>query len=477
MAGTWIVPLIDRDEPRFAEASREMMERRDPVVPYFNNAYRFDKPPLTYWAQSASYLLFGTNDFAARFPSCLAAALTAVVLLGWGRSMGNARVGWWAAIIFSLCLQTVEHAKAAVADMWLVLFVTIAHWAAYELLGLSENDTFRFNSENVAPKVPKTPEMLRKWWWIFYCALAFAFLAKGPIGWTPLLTVAITALFVRDRAIARRFKFTRGLVLTLFLVCLWGVPALLETKGQFLRIGIGRHVLGRSVTAMGGHGASSTGAYFLLFPFYFVTVFFSFFPWSLKLPWLFKRLRTERSLTDVYLLSGTAVVFAIFTLVTTRLLHYTLPAFPLLALLLSRALTAEKSSRFLQKCTTIAVPAYLVLALFVSPLVGKFFPARELFRASRNDLRADMEFGAVEFSEPSLVWYFRGRVNRFMTLLDRKNVDSFMAEEGPRFAILPTAAAEKIFPALPPEWKTFSTRGFNAVKGKRSDLTLILKPE
>jgi 4-amino-4-deoxy-L-arabinose transferase-like glycosyltransferase len=470
MAGTWIVPLIDRDEPRFAEASREMMERHDPVVPYFNNAYRFDKPPLTYWAQTASYALFGSNDFAARFPSCLAAALTAVVLLTWGRRVGNERVGWWAAIIFSLSLQTVEHAKAAVADMWLVLFVTLAHRAGYELLGLSST------SEPDAGRDPARRDT-RMWWWIFYLALALAFLAKGPIGWTPLLTVGVTAFFLRGLGVARRFKFVRGMALTLFLVCLWGVPALLETHGQFLRIGIGRHVLGRSVTAMGGHGASSTGAYFLLFPFYFVTVFFSFFPWSLKLPWLFNKLRLERDRTDVYLLGGTAIIFGIFTLVTTRLLHYTLPAFPLLALLLARALTKDESSRFLQKTTRIAVPAYLILALFVSPLVGKFFPARELFREAHDDLRPEMEFGAVEFSEPSLVWYFRARVHPFMTLLDRKNVESFMAEEGPRFAILPTAAAATIFPTPPPEWKTFSTRGFNAVKGKRSDLTLILKPE
>ena len=48
--------------------------------------------------------------------------------------MESERAGWWAAIIFTLCLQTFIHAKAAVADMWLVLFVTAAHWAGYELL-------------------------------------------------------------------------------------------------------------------------------------------------------------------------------------------------------------------------------------------------------------------------------------------------------------------------------------------------------
>src|SRR6266478_482990 len=129
MVGTWSIPLIDRDEPRFAEASREIIERGDYIVPHFNNQVRLDKPPLAYWAQVASYRIFGESDFAARFPSAVAAALTALTIFAWGSRLpspqrvsasearGNgARVGWWAAIIFTLSLQTFLHAKAAVAD-------------------------------------------------------------------------------------------------------------------------------------------------------------------------------------------------------------------------------------------------------------------------------------------------------------------------------------------------------------------------
>ena len=133
LAGTWSLPLIDRDEPRFAEAAREMRERADFIVPYFNNQFRFDKPPLTYWFQVASYHVFGENDFAARFPSAIAAALVAVVLFSWAQQLQGEKVGGWAAIIFTLSLQTLVQGKAAVADMWLVLFVTIAHWGGYEL--------------------------------------------------------------------------------------------------------------------------------------------------------------------------------------------------------------------------------------------------------------------------------------------------------------------------------------------------------
>ena len=69
LAGTWTLPLIDRDEPRFAEASREMIERGDYIVPYFNNQYRFDKPPLTrFLLMMKNYLTFdlGTSFFRDR---------------------------------------------------------------------------------------------------------------------------------------------------------------------------------------------------------------------------------------------------------------------------------------------------------------------------------------------------------------------------------------------------------------------------
>ena len=97
VAGTWSLPLIYRDEPRFAEASREMLERGDYIVPYFNNQFRFDKPPLTYWFQIASYRIFGENDFAARFPTAVASALVALVLFAWGKRVRDERAGWWSA--------------------------------------------------------------------------------------------------------------------------------------------------------------------------------------------------------------------------------------------------------------------------------------------------------------------------------------------------------------------------------------------
>jgi hypothetical protein len=343
--------------------------------------------------------------------------------------------------------------------MWLVLFMTVAHWAGYQLLTIN-HQRFRF------------------WWWVFYLALALGFLAKGPIAFFPLLTVAAITLQDRQLQLAKPFAFVRGLVLTFAIILLWAIPAIVQTNGEFLRVGIGRHVIQRSLGTMEGHGGSTLLVYFLLLPFYFVTIFVSFFPWSIKLPWLVRRLRQPRDKIDNYLLVGSAIVFLIFTLARTKLPHYTLPAFPLLALLLARQLVAIDFDA--QRFKTIAIGTaalFLGIASIVPPLVASSFPARELFRQSKNDLRPEMEFGAVDFGEPSLVWYFRARVKGWMTTLTRDRVALYMGKSGPRFVIVPTKLAATDFANLPRGWKTFSTHGFNAAKGKHVDLTLILKPE
>ncbi len=460
LAGTWSLPLIDRDEPRFAEAAREMRERADFIVPYFNNQFRFDKPPLTYWFQVPSYRVFGENDFAARFPTAVAAALVALVLLSWGKRMQNEKVGWWAAIIFTLSLQSFIYGKAAIADMWLVLFVTLAHWAGWELL-----------KANIEHRTPNTEH--RTWfWWIFYISLAFAFLAKGPIGWTPLLTVAIAQRFHRQEQFTAHFKFVRGLLLMFALVCLWGIPALVRTHGEFFRIGIGKHVVERSVATMEGHGASSVWMYLALLPFYFLTVFASFFPWSIKLPALWKNLRGQRDGTDQFLLVGALIIFGIFTLVQTKLPHYTLPAFPLLALVVARRFEFLRLSRALPIAMT---GVYLAIAFFLSPFLARLFPSYNLARDSRPNLKPEMEFGAVDFTEPSLVWYFRDRIHGFMTPLKRKQAAEFMTRSGGRFVVLPTTAVAEVFPNVDLSWRSYRATGFNIPKGRRVDLTMLLK--
>src|SRR5215469_7945441 len=164
LSGNWLLPLMDRDEPRFAEASREMLQRNDLVIPWFNGQYRFDKPPLIYWCQMGCYRFFGENTFSARLPSVLFATATALLLLAWGRRLGDENTAFCAAIIFVTCLQVLIHARLAVADMPMVFFATAAVWSGWEMT--------RPNGGQSA-----------MWWWFFFVSLALGFLAKGPIAW------------------------------------------------------------------------------------------------------------------------------------------------------------------------------------------------------------------------------------------------------------------------------------------------------
>lgn len=466
VAGTWSIPLVDRDEPRFAEASREMRERSDYVIPYFNDKYRFDKPPLIYWTQIASYRVFGENEFGARFPSAVAAALTAVLLFAWGRRLGSERLGWWAAIIFTLCLQTFVHGKAAVADMWLVFFVTAASWAGFELI-----------ADALGAPVSSGNDRRRKYWRLaFYIALGLGFLAKGPLAWLPLLTVLSTKLFVRGESLTRRFWFFSGMLLAFVIVCLWGIPALIYTNGEYFNVGIGRHVVERSFNVMEGHGANSWNTYLAALPFYFLTVFISFFPWSIKLPGLTKHLWRKRDAIDNYLISGVLIVFIIMSLVKTKLPHYTLPAFPLLSLLLARHLFELRGSpRFAQRAAIGAAGVSLAAAFILFPLIAPTFPSAQLYKMSRNDLLPEMDFANVDYAEPSVVWYFRSRVRGFFRGLTPDQVEKFMNFPGPRFVIIPTPLAQALSARIPPTWKTYRAKGFTIVKGRPTDLTLILK--
>lgn len=471
-----------------------MRERHDYVVPYFNNRYRFDKPPFIYWMQIASYRAFGENDFAARLPSGIAAALTAVLLFAWGRRVGGERVGWWAAIIFTLCLQTFIHAKAAVADMWLVFFVTAAYWSACELI-----------ADLLGPRESSADPRHSKYWRLtFYVALALAFLTKGPLGWMPLATVAIMKLFLRGQSLNRRFWFSSGILLTLAIVLLWGIPALVRTKGEFFWVGIGRHVVERSFGALEGHGGQTWRSYLMTLPFYFGTVFISFFPWSIKLPALTKHLWRKRDGFDVYLIVGVASVFLLMTVVKTKLPHYTLIAFPLLSLLLARHLFELRSffvhlfrlllpsllarcfselppsPRFAVRAAVTAVVLSLGVSLFVFPLIARTFPIAQLFKESQHDISPEAEPANLDYPEPSTVWYFRGRTHRFFQGLYPNQLpdqlQKFMGYPGPRFVILPTDIAKSAYPTIPPEWKTYTARGFNFAKGTSVDLTMLLKP-
>lgn len=97
--------LWDIDEGLNAEASREMLESGNWIVPTFNFQPRNAKPALLYWCQWAAYRHFGVSEFAARLPSALAAMLIALLVYETARKMFDAETGLLAGIVFASSIQ------------------------------------------------------------------------------------------------------------------------------------------------------------------------------------------------------------------------------------------------------------------------------------------------------------------------------------------------------------------------------------
>src|SRR5437588_6751895 len=178
-------------------------------------------------------------------------------------------------------------------------------------------------------------------------------------------------------------------------------------------------------------------------------------------PALWTEFRSNLDASDTFFITVTLIFFGIFALVKTKLPHYTLPAFPLLALLVARRFDSLRLSRKLVISTAIV---YVVVALFVTPALRRFFPSYTLARESRGVLKPEMEFGAIDYNEPSLVWYFRDRIRGFMTTLKARDAVSYMAKPGARFVVLPSKTAAVLFPNPEPSWHRHRVTGFNAAK-------------
>lgn len=490
LAGNWIMPLTDRDEVRFAEASREMIQRGDYVVPWFNGAWRFDKPVLIYWCQMASYKLFGANDFTARLPSALFTTGTALLLVRWGRKVASPRAGLLAGVIFVACLHVAVIGRVATADMALVFFYTLAVWSGWEL---------------TRPDQP----CRRRWWWIFYVTLALAFLAKGPEAWLPLVGMVLGRVLRKNDFRLPVVATVTGFVMSVALMGFWGVPALLQTQGKYLDVGIGEHVINRSVHVNDSHGLSGILGYLATLPVYFLTFLISFLPWSMRQPkgfqawWMeprqesrsryFQALgmrilmfilyipvkiwrwwpRRRQDAIGWYAFMQAAVVFVAFSLVRTKLPHYTMPAFPCIALWLGLQLAGEKDSLVWVGKRAFSMAIFIAVLMFGFFSFARYdFLSDNLWRATRSEVRPETKVGCYGFTESSLVWRFRTVITNTVTLGYEKDAADFLTNTPPFILVVPTRDAAKL---AGPNDRQIQVHGLDIVKLKNWDLTAIVR--
>ena len=334
LPGFFSIPPIDRDEARFAQATKQMMESGDYIDIRFQDEVRYKKPVGIYWLQaavvkSASALGFRnalTTIWLYRIPS-LIGAVGAVLLTYWtALAFVSRRGALLAAVMMASCvLLGIERLMAKTDAMLLMTVVAAMGAMARAYLGCEPE-----------------PIGTRKGWMtasVFWTAIAGGVLLKGPLI-LMVVGLAALALGIIDRSWRwlLQLKPILGLIWFALLVLPWFVAIIGRTGGEFLAESVGQDLLGKVFTAQEGHGAPP-GYYLVLF-------WLTFWPGAMLAGLAAPSVWTDRYEPGTkYLLAWVVPSWLLLELVVTKLPHYVLPLYPAIAILIARAVEKRSLSR------------------------------------------------------------------------------------------------------------------------------------
>lgn len=314
------------DENFYFESAKGMLETQDLVTPRYMGEERFQKPILFYWLILSSFRVFGVSWLAARLPSILFGAFLAVLIFAISNLFFKDRIIGLSAALFSATTPLYyRYARLAVPDMALVFFMTLALY----YFARSYKDSGD-----------------RKARLLFFAALAFAVLIKGPVGLlVPLFIVGIFCLIKRERVFGAGSILT-GLVIFALIAGPWFYLIYRIHGGSYVS-----HVWSREILQRlgGGYGGHFIIGYFKGLCFYISALITKFLPYSLFLPVAFinsfavlsnrhpdRHGEGERS-AHLFLILWLAVVLVFFSLIAEKRAWYLLALSPAVSILIGIA--------------------------------------------------------------------------------------------------------------------------------------------
>jgi 4-amino-4-deoxy-L-arabinose transferase-like glycosyltransferase len=364
LAGNNRVGLFDRDEPWYAEISREMVQSGDWVVPRFLGGVFLGKPVLSFWYSAASITAFGDTPFAVRLPSAIGTIGTMLLLaLVIAKFVGKQRA-IWSALILGTSLLTIVLSKICITDAVLLPFVTAAQLALYAI--------YRNRGGWVAV-------------FVLWLSVGLAVLSKGPVvvgiqGATvvALMLLDVGAQWKSPKAWRNAMNWwlrTRpwlGVFLIAAVVLPWAIEVEQREPGFLARTWV-RNMYGPIVKAsLEGHGGPP-GYYLML-------VWPMFLPWSLFLPLAMLQAWSNRRLAPVrFALAAVIGPWVLIELVKQKLPHYLFPLFPALAFLTADALVRAARGNIpgLRRQLRGGLACWAVVAAIAGfiPFVGAYWTA------------------------------------------------------------------------------------------------------
>ena len=350
-------PALDRDEARFAQASRQMVESGDYVNIRVGAEERNKKPVGIHWAQVAvvhaleAVGIPARNEiFAYRVPSMLGAILAVLATFSFGRALVGRRAALLGAAMLAACMVLLVETHIAKTDA--ALLATVA--AAMGLFGLAYLRPGMFTARQAAA---------------FWGILGVSILLKGPVGpMVPLLTGITLALMDRTAPWLRALRPAWGVPLMLALAAPWMIAIGIATEGRFFSQALGDDMIAKVAGGEERHWGP---------PGYYLIVFFvAAFPsaWmvvpALRQAWAARTLPATR-----FLLAWLVPTWLIFEAVATKLPHYTMPSYPALMLLIAAwamdplRLLPGRWMLWAMRAALLAVAVGLGVLMVVAPMV------------------------------------------------------------------------------------------------------------
>ena len=296
------VHLFDWDEINFAESSREMLVSKNFFQVQINYEPFMEKPPLFFWLQSLSMSVFGVTEFAARFPNAIFGVLTMLTLFRIGRNLHSENFGLlWALIYFGSFLPNLYY-KSGIIDPVFNYFIFNS---IYYLIRLINSDKGKEQNKFAG---------------LSGLFVGLAIITKGPVGLL-LLVLAFGVYWVFNRL--KRVASVKSVLI--FIVTIFAVSFLwfgyeLVQNGPWFIVEFLKYQIDLFTTPVAGHSQP--------FYYHFIVVLIGCFPISIiAIPRFLNKKEQDTFEFEKWMKILFWVVMILFSISTTKIVHYSSMAY------------------------------------------------------------------------------------------------------------------------------------------------------
>jgi len=362
LPGIVSLPALDRDESRFAQSSRQMVESRDVVDIRFGHVPRYKKPIGIYWLQAsataiaAPFTHYDDRIWTYRLPSLLGAIAAGWLTVWCALAVAGAEAAFLSGLLMLGTVLLTAEATIATTDAVLLACVLGVQGVLLRLYRAARDVDF---------PAPRNRTVM--WGW---AAVGFGILVKFPIvpGVALITVLSLTAWDYWERRQNQKpdtppqapawawlavLKSWRGIGLVLLLILPWLIAITIQSQGMFFEESLGNDFAAKMAGGQESHGGWP-GYYLLLSG-------LSFWPAILfVLPALALAVARRAEPGTRFLLAWAGSWWLVVELVPTKLPHYVIHAYPALAILTAMFVLNPQAARFQTPARWIAIAQFVI---------------------------------------------------------------------------------------------------------------------